>query len=447
MLTARRAGHLAALLGTLLPGLCASADEPERPDVLLIVLDDANDWVGYLGGHPGALTPHIDRLAESAVAFTNAHCTAPLCQPSRTQLLYGRRARGYELEPDSAVPALTELFAAQGYRVIGGGKVFHEGNREHFAEYFEPPAAPEPPGSQKENLLESERDIGKFDWEPLAVDDAAMPDHQLVTWAIERLAAPPSEPLFLAVGLKKPHLPWYLPAAYFERHPLDAVTLPEGIEGDLDDLPPAAQRLAQDTSLDAQLGASERGREHAVQGYLAALSFADEQVGRLLAALAASPRGRSAIVVLLSDHGLHLGEKTHWRKQSLWEDGTRVPLLVRAPGIGAGVSAQPVDLSAIYPTLAELAQIPLPPGADGRSLAPLLADPEGAWPHVAVTVKEDGAALRDLRYRYIRYRDGGEELYDHEVDPHEWHNLARDPGEAGTLARLRARLEQEQAAW
>ena len=422
--------------------------EPTPPDVLMIFVDDVNDWVGYIGGHPGARTPNIDRLAERGVGFTNAHCFAPLCQPSRTQLLYGQRVATYELnDPDPSVPVITDLFAERGYRVIGGGKIFHGGNAEHFGEYFELPPAPKPTGRKNKNLLAYEQDIGTFDWASLEVPDEQMPDHQLVTWACERLAEKSNQPLFLAVGLTKPHLPWYVPAEYFERHPLAEIELPLTAEDDLEDLPDQARRASRDQGVDQKL--RRRGnRERAVQGYLAALSFADAQVGRLLDALEASPRADRTCVVLLSDHGLHLGEKAHWRKQSLWEDGTRVPLIFAAPGTPPGQRcSRPVDLSSIYPTLLELCGMDVPEKADGHSLVPLLGNPAAEWPHVAVTLQRGNAALRDDRYRYIRYKKGGEELYDHQVDPHEWRNLAGDPERSATLKRLRARLDEELATW
>ena len=440
---------LALLLALSTAAAPAGAEDPapERPDVLMIFIDDANDWVGYIGGHPGARTPNIDRLADRGVAFTNAHCFAPLCQPSRDQLLNGQRVATYELtDPDPTVPPITALFEAGGYRVIGGGKIFHGGNEQHFSEYFELPEAPVATGRRKRNLLEYDQELGTFDWSALPVEDEQMPDHQLVTWAAEQLAEPSDQPLFVAVGLTKPHLPWYVPAAYFEQHPLETIELPVTRADDLDDLPKQALKVAKDTNIDKTL--SIRKEHHkAVRGYLAALAFADHQVGRLLDALEASPRADRTVVLLLSDHGLHMGEKGHWRKQSLWEDGTRVPLILAGPGLATGRSSRPVDLSAVYPTLVGLAGLELPERADGVDLAPLLADPQAAWPHVAVTLSRGSAAVRDERFRYIRYKRGGEELYDHQLDPHEWTNLAADPERRQTLERLRERLDAELAAW
>lgn len=441
------------LQGPPTPGPGAGEADPgaARPDVLLIFLDDANEWVGYLGAYEGAATPRIDALAERGIGFTNAHCTAPLCLPSRTQLLFSGAPTGGDDsagsgQADPELPALTEAFAAAGYRVVGGGKIFHGDNEAHFPEYLDLPEAPEPSGRRARNLLQYEQDLGTFDWAPLEVEDQAMPDHQLVSWAAERLAEPSDQPLFLAVGLTKPHLPWYLPARYFEQHPLDGVALPEIPDDDLEDLPEQAQRLVRESSLDITLRAKKDRRE-AVQGYLAALSFVDAQVGRLLDALAASPRADRTLVLLLSDHGLHLGEKRHWRKQSLWEVSTRVPLVLAGPGVPSGERcARPVELSSVYPTLLELCGIPLPEHAHGHSLVPLIENPAADWPHVALTRSRGSVALRDDRYRYIRWSRGGEELYDHAVDPHEWRNLAGDPEFSGALRAARERLDRELAA-
>ena len=171
-------------------------------------------------------------------------------------------------------------------------------------------------------------------------------------------------------------------------------------------------------------------------------------VGKLIAALDRTGRAGKTVVVLFSDHGLHLGEKGHWRKFTLWEESTHVPLIIVAPGVTtAGSSTQkPVSLLDLYPTLAELCGFDIPSHIEGKSLLPLLRDPEEDWDHAAITTwRWNNHAVRTERYRYIRYSDGDEELYDHATDPHEWTNLAADRAYGELKQRLSARLPQTNA--
>ena len=436
--------RLTALAALAVAGMTAPPGQPARaearPDVLLIVLDDVNDWAGHLGGHPGARTPRLDAFARRNVYFTNAHCSAPLCKPSRAQMLSG--LRGVESWRDVEDPSLwiTQTFAGAGYRVVGAGKVFHAKVTHWFEDYFRPGPAPEPEGRERNLLGEEHR--GTLDWRSLDVDVAEMPDHRLATWVVERLREEDERPLFLAVGIDQPHLPWYLPAAYFKAFPLEDVVLPRVREGDLSDVPEKGRVLALDIQVHDHLVQRDLwGR--AVRAYLAALALADEQLGRILEGLEASHRRDRTIVVIVSDHGWHLGEKRHWRKQTLWEDGTRIPLIVAPPGGAArpGSRAQPVDALSIYPTLCELAGLSVPAHVQGHSLVPLVEDPDASWEHAALTTLRRHSALRTERYRYIRYGDGGEELYDHSTDPHEWENRVGSADAAAVLEELRARMD------
>jgi arylsulfatase A-like enzyme len=265
-----------------------------------------------------------------------------------------------------------------------------------------------------------------------------MPDWKVADWAIRELGRDHDRPLFLAVGLHKPHLPWFVPRKYFDAFPPQSLTMPPVLERDLEDVPAAGAALARRFNDDARLTATGK-RAEAVQGYLAAIAYADAEIGRILDALDAGPHKENTIVVLWGDHGWHLGEKQHWRKFALWERAARVPLFIAVPGLTApgSVCGRTVDLMSLYPTLAELCGLPAPARQEGVSIKPLLADPKAAWERPALTTHgRDNHALRSERYRYIRYADGSEELYDHDADPNEWKNLAADPAHAEARRKL-----------
>lgn len=436
-----------------------------RPDILLIAIDDLNDWVGPLGGHPQAKTPNIDRLASRGITFTNAHVTAPLCNPSRASLMSGMlpsslgvyvNRQDWREAPALQGKSVLPLFLQRnGYRTLGGGKLFHAATvnpmqfygllpKEGFDDYY--PA----PGRQ---LPDEIRPLGRpvngnpgfisgfFDWSPVSAEDTAMGDGQVVAWASRQLHVTLESPLFLGVGIYRPHIPWYVPQAYFDMHPLNRVELPATVPGDLDDVP-GSDRYASNQRVHRWILESGNWRK-GVQAYLASISFADAMVGRLVDALDSSDRAESTIVVLFSDHGYHLGEKSQWRKYTLWEDSTHVPLIVVAPGITrpGSRSAAAVSTLDLFPTLADLAGLDAPGHLEGHSLLPLLKNPSAYWPHHAITTYRFGNhSVRTGRYRYIRYQDGGEELYDHRDDPHEWRNLASSSDHADLKARLQSLL-------
>ena len=452
---------LVLALVLLLP---AQAADP-RPDVLLIAFDDLNDWVSPLGGHPQAKTPNFDRLASRGVTFTNAHVTAPLCNPSRASLMSGLLTSSFgvylnrqdwrEAPALRGKPVLPLFFQRNGYLTLGGGKLFHAATvnpsqfygllpKEGFDDYY-----PAPNRQLPDEIRPLGRPINKnpgfisgfFDWSPVTAEDAAMGDGQVVAWAGRQLRAERGRPLFLGVGIYRPHLPWYVPQAYFDMHPLHRVELPATVPDDLDDVP-GAERYAGNQRVHEWVLESGNWKS-GVQAYLASVSFADAMLGRLLDALDASDRARETIVVAFSDHGYHLGEKGQWRKYTLWEDATHVPLIVVAPGVtkpGTRSSA-PVSTLDLYPTLAELAGLDPPGHLQGHSLVPLLRAPDAEWPYHAITTYRFGNhAVRTRRYRYIRYANGDEELYDHLRDPNEWRNLGSSAEHEGIKARLESLL-------
>jgi arylsulfatase A-like enzyme len=281
----------------------------------------------------------------------------------------------------------------------------------------------------------------QFDWGPLAVPDSEMGDMKVADWASNELAKQQDKPFFLACGFSKPHLPWYVPRKYFDMYPVEKITLPVVKEDDLDDVPSEGKRLAL-RSGDHKKVTGHAQWKKAVQGYLASITFVDACVGRVMDALAASPHAKNTIVVLWSDHGWHLGEKLHWRKFALWEESTRNVFIMHVPGTtkAGGKCVRTVSAMDIYPTIVELCGLASKEGIDGRSIVPLLKNPASKWEHPAVTTYERGNhTVRNERWRYIRYHDGGEELYDHDKDEMEWTNLADKPEFA--------KVKQELAKW
>jgi len=226
-------------------------------------------------------------------------------------------------------------------------------------------------------------------------------------------------------------MPWNVPKKYYDLHPLDKIQLPPHRTNDLEDLPPEGVRMAGALGDHERVVASGRWKE-AVQAYLAAISYLDGQVGRVLDALEKSAYATNTMICFWGDHGWHLGEKEHWRKFALWEEATRAPFIWVVPGVtrSGGVCERTVDFMSIYPTLCELAGLPMPGHVEGESIRVLLADPKAPWSRPAITTfGRDNHALRTERWRYIRYREGGEELYDHDNDPYEWKNLAHQSAE------------------
>ncbi|MGN6543525.1 MAG: sulfatase [Aureliella sp.] len=437
-------GWLLCLSLVWMAGSPAGAQEKtSRPNVLFIAVDDLNHWVGHLGRNPQTKTPNIDRLAKRGVTFTNAHCAAPICNPSRTALLSGRRPSSTGVYDNNhpftaavtAEESLVTHFNNAGYETLGMGKLWH-GGLGFPSQWTSTGSATRGRDQGKAKVID--RSIGGIQFGIVEGDDSAVSDTQIADYGIAELGKQHAQPFFLTVGFHKPHMPWNIPRKYFDMHPLDEIELPPVQAGDLDDVPPAGVKVAHASGDHQRVLESGRWKE-AVQAYLAAISYLDGQVGRVLDALDKSDYRDNTIICLWGDHGWHLGEKEHWRKFALWEEATRAPLIWIAPGTTqpGGVCTRPVDFMSIYPTLCELADIPKPEHLEGSSIRPLLADPQAEWSGVAVTTHGfQNHAVRTARWRYIRYADGGEELYDHQSDPYEWKNLADDPQHAKLKAEL-----------
>ncbi|MBX6312152.1 MAG: sulfatase [Isosphaeraceae bacterium] len=447
---------LAALGLPILPARGAGDDggrAPNRPNVLFVAIDDLNDWTGFLDGHPGTKTPNLDRLAARGEIFTRAYCSAPACNPSRASLLCGVRpsTSGVYHNDQPWRPVLRDAvtlpqhFMAAGYEVVAGGKLFHNSYNDLASWQHYEKTGPHPEPERKP--VNGIPNAAHFDWGPVDVSDDEMGDARVIRWAANYLSRSHDKPFFLAVGLIRPHLPWYVPRTYFDRFPLSEIVLPTVKEDDLDDIPPLGLKMARPEG-DHRRVVQARQWEKAVQGYLASIHFADAMIGRLLQALDASPDAQNTIVVLWGDHGWHLGEKKHWRKFALWEEATRVPLIIVAPGwTRPGTRCErTVSLLDLYPTLIELCGLPPKKGLEGDSIARLLKDPAAEWDRPVVTTHGRGNhAVRSERWRYIRYNDGTEELYDHQADPLEWTNRAKDPALAEVKSRLAAWLPKQDA--
>ena len=409
------------------------------------------------------MTPNLDRLAERGALFTNAHTAAPLCNPSRVAVMSGLRPsttgvysntdawRSIDPRPVS----LVRLFKNNGYRVAGYGKIYHDppapSEESAWDVWFMPMKRRPPPTIRLGPQLQG------FSFGRLENAEEDMADYMQASRVIAELARERNRPLFLAYGIRKPHFPHSVPEKYFAPFPLEDVQLPQVLENDLDDVPPrmlpsyrkAYEKQPGRLIENIQRGAKRNPTEHerylaagqwrpAVQAYLATVLFVDAQIGRVIDALDTSGLANDTIVIVWSDHGYHRGEKQHWRKGTLWEEATRIPLIVVAPGITRPHTRinTAVDLTNLYPTLADLCGLSVDTKLDGVSLRPLLEDPDTEWTRPAITTMGPAAhAVRSAHWRYIRYADGAEELYDHRTDPNEWTNLASDPEQREVVAR------------
>jgi len=479
---------LALFLSSFVIRHLSFADETKssakKPNVLFIIADDLNNCVGTYG-HPLVKTPNIDRLAARGVRFDRAYCQFPLCGPSRNSFLTGlypnstgilANAQLFRQTIPSAV-SLPQAFRLDGYLAVRIGKLYHYnvpnsiGTNGH-----------DDPGSWEMEMnpagcdrLQEEPEIfsltpgsfgGTLSWLASKNPDAKHTDGmeaETAAWVLERCAKHPERPFFLAVGFFRPHTPYVSPKSYFDLYPEAQMPIPPGTAYDQKGVPTAAlmsYKKEQDKLTDDL-------RRQAVQAYYAAISFMDAQAGKVLDALDCLGLSDNTIVVFTSDHGYHLGEHGLWQKQSLFEESTRVPLIMAGPGVTTkgGAAATPVGLIDVYPTLTELCGVKPPANLQGQSLVPILKDTTAAgrgWTISEVVrgggIKRFGASaatgdnvkrflgysFRTPRWRYTEWDEGrlGRELYDHDNDPKEITNLADDPAHAATVAELSAKLRE-----
>ena len=434
----------------------AAAESARRPNVLFIAIDDQNDWVGPLGGHRLAQTPNLDRLAQRGTVMLNAHCQAPLCNPSRTSVMTGLRPTTtgiYGLAPwFRDVPAwsdrvsLPQHFRAQGYRTLAAGKIYHSGfgPRERQAKEFDIWGPDGGVGVQPPAKLIPSTPMGNhplMDWGVFPHRDEDKGDYHVASWAVEQLqTAPKDQPFFLAAGFFLPHVPCYITQKWIDRFPDDDTVLPVIRRDDREDTPRFSWYI-QWRLPEPRLRWMEENRQwrNLVRSYLASTTFIDAQIGRVLQALEASGHADNTIVVVWSDHGYHLGEKLITGKNTLWERSTRVPLIFAGPGVNQGGRvSQPAELLDLYPTLLELCGLPARRDLEGVSLVPQLKNPREPRERPAITSHNQGNhSVRSERWRYIRYADEAEEFYDLANDPNEWTNLATRPEHAGSLTAHR----------
>lgn len=431
--------------------LSCTSVEKKKPNVLFVVFDDLNDWEGCLSGHPQSSTPNIDRLATQGVLFTNAHAAATMCCPSRASVITGLRPTTTGVYKNTDTPldlykykqTLNKHFKENGYFVAGAGKILHkfyyeENDWDEFvSKHKGEKIISNRENPQKENITTVS---GNIAWGGFSSPDSLTFDGKTVDWVADRINREHEKPFFLACGIFRPHIPWFNPQKYVDQRPVDNILLPLTKNDDLDDVPLIGRNIAFSTSNftdERDLNNDEFNREYeilnkdslwyeAVQAYLASVSYADAQFGRLLDALEKSPYADNTIIVLWSDHGWQLGEKEHWRKATLWEEVTRVPFIISAPGMSFDLkSNQAVSLLDIYPTLIELCRLPKIKELEGESLVPQLINPNVTRTTPAITsLGPNYHAIRDAQFRYISYGNGQEELYDHDIDPEEWTNLA-----------------------
>lgn len=434
-----------------------ASEQVQKPNVIMISVDDMNDWVSCLNDYQMVKTPNLDKLAEMGTLFTNAYCAAPLCNPSRTAIFTGmspartgivNNARNKTGAWKLRWPSLNTMplwFKKNGYTVVGGGKTYHETVPELFNpshqwdEYFplEIEKFKQKPHVKKLGITDREwfsdmpeHPNGSWDWGPFFCDDFDMGDGKTTKWAMEFLQKKHDKPFFLALGLFHPHLPFYAPKKYFDAIPLDRVKLPEAPDWDLDDLPEGARKyMKAGTDKGFQMVAKSGELKKAVRAYLASISYVDSLVGYLLETLEKSDYANNTIIVFWSDHGYQFGEKERFAKRSLWRRSSRILFTIKAPGITKPNTTckQPVSLIDIYPTLLELCHLPQPGHElDGISLRSQLENQNQKRRPAVITHGIGNNAVCDKRWTYIQYKDGGEELYDRNVDINEWKNLAED---------------------
>lgn len=427
-------------------------------NVLMICIDDLNDWTGFLDGQPEVLTPHMDALAKRGRNFANAHCPVPVCSASRVSVMSGIAAAthgSYELGPSyQDLPALAEAptiqqhFKSHGYVTLEGGKVLHHGFGGRLAGAIDRSLGRKRTPRPKKPMSRPASWSGAWDWGAYPETDAEMADYQLAKTAAEAFEEEFEKPFFMSVGFFRPHVPLFVPPRWFDLYDEEKITLPKTPKSDLDDLPPNFLGINDYAVAPAHAEVVRDGKQRSLtQAYLASISFVDHCVGIVLEALESSPHAGNTLIVLWSDHGFHLGEKQHWAKRTLWEESTRVPLLFAGPGIKPGEACpEPANLIDIYPTLLELCGLPENPRLEGISLVPQLNDPATPRDRPAITSSYFGNhSVRSRDWRLIVYEDGAEELYDHRNDPHEFRNLAGDP-EHKTIRNQLARWLPKDAA-
>lgn len=451
--------------------------QSDRPNVLFIISDDLSAEALGAYGNTQCRTPNIDRLAQEGVRFTRMYTQFPICGPSRACLMSGLYPQQINVLGNTAAdnfeevmgdrPSLAEHFRLNGYHTARTSKIYHmrvpgditagvdgPDHAESWSERhnFQAPewmSEGEHAHYSNEKLRKDPEEHynlgfgGAFYVVQGSTDGSEQPDIRATDKAIEIMTAHKGEPFFMAVGLVRPHVPFVAPAKYFEPYAWETIQLPEKIAGDQDDIPePGLVKTSESMGMQDDLEKQKKS----LAAYYACVSFMDAQVGRLLDALDDLQLRENTIVVFTSDHGYHLDEHDLWQKVNLHEEGMRIPFIIDAPGHEPAVAEALAEQIDIYPTLSALAGLDTPEHCAGRSLVPALHDPAAVVRDDAYGLTRAGQMLRTVTHTYIRYTDGEEELYDMQVDPRQYTNLAGDPANADALNLLRQRLEDRNAA-
>lgn len=444
--------------------------ETSKPNVLFIAVDDLNTWLGCLNNYSHTKTPNIDKLAAKGVLFSNAHCQAPLCGPSRASLMTGLRPSTtgiYGMIDDNKIrsenPAtadivfLPEYFKQNGYHTMGVGKLFHNhapdglldesgGREKGFGPLPEKRFVWDGFGnSDRKTYGRTSTDWGAF---PSA--DSLMPDHQSVDWVIQRLNQKQEKPFFMGIGFLRPHVPLYVPQKWFDMHPIEEIEVAPYQSNDLNDIPSVGLKINDLPMMPSTEWAKDSGEwKKIIQAYLASVSFVDNEIGRLMEALENSGQADNTVIVLWSDHGYRLGEKGTFAKHGLWGTATNAPLMFIAPNLPQGkIIDQPVELLSIYPTLLELCGLPSYERNEGRSLVATMQGIDIKEEHFAITTygMNNHSVVSDS-FRYTQYEDGEEELYNHSIDPNEWKNEAKNPEYENEKTKAKLLLPKVNAKW
>ena len=437
--------EISKMLTTALIFLTLSVAGQEKPNVLFIAVDDLNDYINCMNGSIKVPTPNIDKLAQQGILFTNAHCQAPICGPSRASImtgLYPSTSGNYLQLKDVDIKKGNELceeaiflpdyFELHGYKTMAVGKIYHNGDAAKTFDEFGGKFSwfgPKPEKRFHYDPSEIEHKVGntQTDWAAYPEHDSLMTDYQSAKWALGKLNQQHNQPFFLAVGFVRPHVPWYSPKKWFDMFPIDSIETPPYKKDDLDDIPDFARRVADAPMMPTteELIKTNEWKE-VLQAYMACIAFVDAQIGKVLDGLEKSKYADNTIVVLWSDHGYHLGEKNRFAKQALWERDTRTVLIFKPLNSKKGlICSQPVQLIDIYPTLLELCGLPSNEMTEGHSIVNLIKNPNQVWAYPALSFYGVGnIAVRNNQFRLIQYEDGSQELYNLINDPNEWNNLA-----------------------
>ena len=445
------------LLTALFALLLLNAFGQEKPNVLFIAIDDLNDYVNCMNGSISVPTPNIDKLAQKGILFTNAHCQAPICGPSRASImtgLYPSTTGNYLQLKDNDIKKGNEVvknaifmpdyFERYGYKTMAVGKIYHGGDEaKTFDEYGGKFSwmGPKPKKRMNYDPSKIEYKVGntQTDWGAYPEHDSLMTDYQSAKWAVNKIQQEYDKPFFLAVGFVRPHVPWHVPQKWFDMFPLDSIKTPPYKKDDFSDIPSFAQKVADAPMMPTTEELIKTGQwKNVMQAYMACIAFVDAQVGKVLDALENSKYADNTIIVLWADHGYHLGEKNRFAKQALWERDTRTLLIFKGLNGKDNLTCNaPVQLLDIYPTLIDLCKLPASEKLEGHSLVSLMQNPNKKWKHPSLSFYGMGnIAIRDERFRLIKYEDGSLELYDMKNDPNEWYNLATDKKYTSTIQRL-----------